>query len=337
MFGTRNLNEFDCAGGFCGHDDFPLNQKPRNNKFEITIHTNGSRWGPGYFGSDPFGSNPFRSRSSGLLGGFGSGDEAERFTRDGHVYYSMPRDTEYNVCMHNRSSDRVNAVLTIDGEEMGKWRINAHSEITVERPAHNQRKFTYVKENSWQEVMGGIRQGSSDNGLIEVRFIPEARVYDAINFDDIPDPSMRSFNYSSENSLGTRAQSYNESLSFSNKSTNDAGFAVGGTVLGDDSSQRFGDASRIIEDEQRAITKRVRLVVDKGVRKPYASIRSRGTVFDEGIYDDMVPPQIGRGIRSRNRRAKARTTIYGDSPWFNGTDDIDFRSSRGRRNLNNFV
>jgi hypothetical protein len=37
---------------------------------------------------------------------------------------------------------------------MGIWRIDAHDSILLERPSKSSRKFTFVKENSWQATQG---------------------------------------------------------------------------------------------------------------------------------------------------------------------------------------
>jgi hypothetical protein len=237
----------------------------------------------------------------------GSDTEAKSFEEMGHTYYELPHNTEYKIKMHNRSSEHVNAVLTIDGDEMGKWRIGPHSDITVERPIHNQRKFTFVEENSWEGNMGGVRSKRSKNGLVEVCFIPEVGNYSLCN-DSL-----------NNGSLGAMAQNYNESvsnsvsksagmnLSFGAANSMESNYSAGGTVLGNDSSQRFNDASHIIEDTSRAVIKRIRLVVVKH-RSPYVQISTRGPLGDiAGYHDDEVPPRIG----SRSR-ARARRTIYDD-------------------------
>lgn len=273
------------------------------------------------FGSTHFGCFPPRDNDDSFtikIEGSTFGNEYHKFTKDGHTYYALPHNSSYKVRMTNNTDRRANATLKIDGENMGTWRLDAYSDVTVERPSHNNRKFTFVRETSWQAKMGGVAKGVSENGLVEVTFIPEIKSSffddsDSIMFDAAPRfNSGRAFGRSfaesdmmSNGLSGLRQQSYsstnqmNESLSFNsmNRASANSSYAVGGTVLGGNSSQRFSTASHITEDHSRKQTKCVRLVVTQN-DQPFVSIRTRGPVFIEPeIYDDPVPPQLGRAPR----------------------------------------
>jgi len=251
--------------------------------------------------------SPDTSSWSGWFGSFNTfgnnePNEFETFNRDGSRYYILPHNKEYAVRMINNSDLRVNAILKIDGEKMGKWRINAFSEILIERPTHNNRKFTFVRDNSWQADMAGVKSGSSRNGLVEVTFIPEKRTFTFAkntnsDFDMIDEMDSMYINNMNEMKLGkSHLQSFispinnRESLSSYAQSNNinTSNFSAGATVLGDDSSQKFTDATYINEDMDNAITRRVRLVVSED-RKPYVSIKK--TTIES---DDPVPPPIDK-------------------------------------------
>lgn len=207
-------------------------------------------------------------------------DSVTSFSDNGHKYYSLHHGSEYKVKMTNNTINRVNALLKIDGVQMGKWRIDPFSDIIIERPADNQRKFTFVKETSWEAISGDVIRGDSNNGLIEVTFIPELR--------------MRASFYPPTNSL--------ISNSFSSNSYSSSAYSAGATVLGEDSRQSFGlcpkgSATNIYEDHTQKVTRRVRLVVSDR-KKPFASIRSHSI-----NYDDPIPPKIesrGRNLWSWN-------------------------------------
>lgn len=207
-----------------------------------------------YF-SDP--ENEFMLMRPTILSGVRIADEFEKLIKNGHVYYSLPHRKEYEVKMTNSSDSRVNVILKIDGEVMGKWRINARSEIIIERPAHSNRKFTFVKETSSEGRMAGVKPNDK-NGLIEVTFIPEK------------EPIYLS------RTLGGELKSY----SFATSS--------GATVLGENSFQRFGQASEMIEDKSRAVTKRIRLVINK----PLISIKTKNFNDYDNINDDPIPPKF---------------------------------------------
>jgi|SRR5579872_6599341 len=213
--------------------------------------------------------------------------EYENFSKDGHRYYKIPHDSSYKVKMINNTNSRVNVVLKIDGKKMGKWRINEYDNITVERPVHNGRKFTFVRESSWEGEMGGIKEGNFDNGLVEVMFIPEVYSHSYIN--TLSDQIHYSTN--STNSYNGNSTMMNNSLSFASSDfISDAPVTrnAGGTILGSDSSQKFGTATSMEEDMSRKVTKRVRLVVSEQ-RQPYVSIDS---VETQGVYDDPIPPTL---------------------------------------------
>lgn len=233
------------------------------------------------------------------------GNNFHRFIKNGHIYYAIPHNSPYKVKMTNNSNHRANATLKIDGDTMGVWRLEAYSDITVERPTNNNRKFTFVRETSWQADMGGVARGSSQNGLVEVIFVPEIKNTFPTDFDhDINYNNMPEFNTRLSNQLFSRKESQgfqkqsnqiNESMGLSDSMNfTNSSYGVGGTVLGGSSSQRFSSASAIIEDHSRKQTKRIRLVVPEN-DQPFVSIRSRGWIgVEDEIRDDPIPPQLGR-------------------------------------------
>lgn len=233
------------------------------------------------------------------------GKEFYSFSRDGHTYYALSHNTEYKVRLCNNTNNRVNATLKIDGTNMGIWRLKPYSNIVVERPIHNSRKFTFVKESSWQASMGGISAGEFNNGLVEVTFVPEIQstVYYASDSLD-----GREIMYNSTTRYATPLMNASPSMnihaqqrSFASCSPSECtrapmsnlecsrgmSYSSGGTVLGGDSSQKFLTASHMIEDHSKKVTKRVRLVVDE--RKPFVSLKTFGNM---GIIDDAMPPRI---------------------------------------------
>ncbi len=234
MFGSlRNLGNFD----------FINNERPKNNYLvEVLINDNN-----GHFWENI--------------------SVANHFVENDHKYYSLHHGSEYKVKMTNNTGNRVNALLKIDGVRMGKWRVDPYSDVIIERPADNQRKFTFVKENSWEASSGNVIRGSDDNGLIEVTFVPEFKI------------SV----YSDGPEFGPQ-----RSISFKNNCTmsRNNSYSAGATVLGNDSTQSFGSASNIHEDQNKKEIRRIRLVVSNE-RKPYTSLRSKNECFD-----DPIPPKL---------------------------------------------
>lgn len=241
--------------------------------------------------------------------------EFDKFFVDGHTYYSVPNRCEYRVRMSNNSGLRVNATLKIDGEIMGTWRIEPFSDVAIERPAHTDRKFVFVKEDSREARMGDVTRGKYENGLVEVTFVPEKiREYHRRCYQKekrslagyVTPLSPANYMYSMDMDQSTPAlQSCNSSSNATRNMGADYEFASGATVLGEDSNQSFTDADYMIEDASRQITKRVRLVI-KGARKPFASIKKSYN----GVYDDYVPPRIDGKMRHGPRPEECDVCMY---------------------------
>jgi hypothetical protein len=217
---------------------------------------------------------------------------------NGHRYIALPHNSEYTIHLINNSPKRCNVDLFIDGKKMGGWRIDAQRKISLERPANLNKKFTFVKEGSWQAQMGGITSGASKNGLIEARFTPEKdRFYD----DYYTNSEGNSFNNALPNS-----GSFSNSLRNSAPSNSLDNYSSGATVFGGNSHQQFTTASHMEEDTSNTVTHYVRLIVN-------------GNCFggDEGI----VPPRIDAtpwaqygGYRSRHDGWESyHTGYYSDS------------------------
>lgn len=93
--------------------------------------------------------------------------------RNGNTYYSLKHESEYSITMTNSNRTKCDASVFIDGENMGTWRVDPYSSITIDRPVSTARKFTFVKEKSSEAEMGGVSAGKSENGLVKVVFTPE--------------------------------------------------------------------------------------------------------------------------------------------------------------------
>lgn len=222
--------------------------------------------------------------------------EFSSFTSNGHTYYRLKHKDEYAIKMTNNTCEHVNALLKIDSDTMGKWRISPYSSVEVDRPVHNSRRFVFVEESSDEAREGSVRQGinSGANGLVEVTFIPMIDMRPSYSNAVEDDSDSLGINVQtnhrrleSQYAMDTTTQSMSANFSSSNSSD----YGAGATVLGDDSKQKFGNASKHFdEDRSRQVIRRVRIVVDK--RKNFASIRDR----DHGrevMHQDPIPPKLG--------------------------------------------
>lgn len=206
---------------------------------------------------------------------------------NGYKYYALEHNTDYKVKLINNSSARCNVELSIDGEMIGKFRLNAFSQGLIERPVKNNRKFVFVKENSYEANMGDVDVGASKNGLVEAKFIPE--LYNKYYEEDtlfcagtecVSQSIKKSKGLSYTNSVNeSQSRSFNADYVSPSKDyfSSYENISAGATVLGEKSNQNFNNASYMEEDLNNTTTKRVRLVVKEEKQwRPYVSLKSSG-------------------------------------------------------------
>jgi hypothetical protein len=56
--------------------------------------------------------------------------------------------SEYHVVMRNFTKDHSDCAVSIDGKEVGVWRLAPGKSYTIERPVTVNKKFKFVKENT---------------------------------------------------------------------------------------------------------------------------------------------------------------------------------------------
>lgn len=124
-----------------------------------------------------------------------------------------------------------NVDITIDGKEIGKFRVDAFSTINIKRPVHEDGQFTFYRHGSAEANLIGLN-GKDVEGEIKVVFYPEIRIEDRVS-------SLKNSELILEDS-----------------------FFSGGTGLTGRSGQQFQDAASIHEDITNAITIKARLVCE---------------------------------------------------------------------------
>lgn len=93
----------------------------------------------------------------------------------GHVEMAHGAVYRLRLCNHNHSL-RCDAVIMVDGKDMGTYRIERHGEITLERSYYDSGRFTFFKTDSEEgQAAGAGGVGRDDRGLIQVIFKPEKK------------------------------------------------------------------------------------------------------------------------------------------------------------------
>lgn len=227
-----------------------------------------------------------------------NGTEVDPIIRDGAYYISLPNGSHYKIRLSNRHDYRCNAEVSIDGESIGTFRLYSYQNLTLERPADIDKKFTFYRETSRTAQRAGVVEGKEENGLIRVQFIPEKRrrIYiqtigheyslkgtklsslpqaepeESSYRKSMPTTSMAPSGFMAPRSYMSSTSSLNEpvtrSLSFENKSTYTPEFSSGATILQGKSHQKFTDAEHMNLDWNNAVEIMIRLVVSESVKYP---------------------------------------------------------------------
>lgn len=157
-------------------------------------------------------------------------------------YVEMKHGTQYGVTMKNNTSKRCQASLSIDGEHIGDYIIDKYASITIHRPLHSHKQFTFYRSDSDCSFHSGIIPGRRQNGVVEVTFIPERNVYTQNCFYSYDScPSTINKNMSIDSSSRSR-------------------YSEGGTALSGHSNQEFIPVKSISLDYNHKVILSLRLV-----------------------------------------------------------------------------
>lgn len=153
-------------------------------------------------------------------------------------YVHLRHGDEYSLRLRNQNGRRCDAVVKIDGETVGTWRIGRNSSIEIERPANSDRKFTFYKLGSSEGDAAQLKNNDG-LGLISVTFKPER---------DQPHEAVRT------------AKGMPRSFGEATRGGATRGLFSGGTGLGAHSSQSFSEVAALDYDPAQECTIHLRLV-----------------------------------------------------------------------------
>lgn len=164
---------------------------------------------------------------------------------DADGYVLLEHGQTYSLTMRNNHSTRCNVRVEVDGKHQGTWRIPAKDAISIERPGHDDGKFTFYRLGSREGNLVGLSKEDS-LGLVQVTFTPEKKRPSILDEPGLPKCYLESRSSSKERSV-----------------TKGGGFSAGGTGLSGLSSQSFGNAQKMELDESKSTTISLRLVASK--------------------------------------------------------------------------
>jgi len=195
-------------------------------------------------------------------------------------YVIMEHNKKYTLVLRNDWNTECDARVEIDGKHVGTWRIDSHSNMRIERPAHDDGRFTFYKAGSKKAKKIGLDSRDPSLGLIKVVFTPAIQpcyYFTPIHICECPpqppcwtirySPSTcgdtvfgnidasKTLNYSGGTYTAANTIMYN-SVSHQQSANLDAG----GTGLSGKSDQEFENAGDIFYDYSRQSTIHLRLV-----------------------------------------------------------------------------
>lgn len=174
-------------------------------------------------------------------------------------YVALRHGQQYTISLiiltdwENKLAHRANAQITIDGIDIGTWRVESGRIITIEHPVNDDGKFTFYRADSSEAIAIGLDSVNRNQlGLVSVTFTPELQ----------------------------RSKSVLRNIFDEN--TTRGGISAGGTGLSGRSDQQFDIAENIILDRSKAVTISLRLVCDS----------SRDDNEPRSLRGNPVPPPL---------------------------------------------
>lgn len=185
-------------------------------------------------------------------------------------YAIFVHGTVYSIELTNDSASRCDACVSIDGRQVGVWRIGANDSVRIEHPADDRGRFTFFSMGSVEATAAQL-ENNADLGLITVEFRAEKQVRPSgVSLGSSPSPAPEDCQ-------------------------------VGGTGLTGTSSQEFTNVRALEYDPAEVVTIHLRLIAPKTDVRPLAA---RSTPIPPSISGDSAAPApesspAGEAIESR--------------------------------------
>lgn len=200
-------------------------------------------------------------------------------TPDGYV--AMQHGQQYEIVLNNLWNQRCDAKVSVDGQEIGTFRLNAFESMRLERtPGADSGKLTFYAAGTIEAQQVGIARGNETNGLIQATFWPEQEMPRPIVKTTYPNwhgavVSGGTWSMDAERGSGKSfdfpAQS--RSMNFSPSS-----FGEGASGLSGHSNQSFISVGSINRDYSQETTISLRLVVGRDEPRPLRATKKYNPV-----------------------------------------------------------
>lgn len=195
-------------------------------------------------------------------------------------YVLLGHNTKYSISLINDNATDCDAEITIDGNEIGVYRVRALNSIMLERPSSQNGCFTFYKLDSREGVQASLKKGQ-DLGLISVIFKPER----------IREKGQNNYQPGGSGAYQRPGKSV----------------SAGGTGLSGESSQRFKSVEKLDYDKNKTSTINIRLICDESeIIRP---LSSKNTEIPPSLFDTFqdaskFAKKEGKGIVTRSGNGK---------------------------------
>ncbi len=199
------------------------------------------------------------------VGSFGLAIPEGRERTDGYVV--MQHAQQYRIQVANHTNLQCDAVVSIDGDKIGEYRLLAGQVWAIEHPSDSQQRFTFYASGTTEAAaVGEAVVSQKEKGLVQVTFYPEQEF-------EMPH-TLGGESFGATRGGITRGAT---------KGLGIHGLGAGVSGLSGHSSAQYGKANRIIRDEDAAVTITLRLVTDN-TPKPLSMRKQR--------MANVVPPAV---------------------------------------------
>lgn len=199
---------------------------------------------------------------------------------------SLPHEMIYAIILHNKNTVQVDAVVSIDGECVGTFRLEPKCTRKYTRGANDERTFVFLKETSADAQSAGIEKGHEENGLVSVVFKPECKPQ-YLDYDGMDERRSRMSGGGASRGGGFRGGSEKQTLSVTafGGLTRGSSYSSGATGYGSKSNQKFESVPKLKYDVGGIRTITLRIVCQEAPKeKPkYEAVAPRAT---------SVPPRV---------------------------------------------
>lgn len=96
----------------------------------------------------------------------------ERYKPFVHIdsLFKLKHNTPYKVCIVNHHEYlNADATVSINGKDVGTFRVNSDNKIVIDRPINVNRKFVFYKAGSIEGEMSASNTPSDTLGVVEVK------------------------------------------------------------------------------------------------------------------------------------------------------------------------